>query len=284
MKFIYLLCIFIPILLNANIYKNIQEIQEDFDSIVIKDLNSNKLVFSKDKNQELSPASLTKIMTTILALEYGKPKDVITITSEMKKVEPTILNFKVGEKFYLEDLIYATMIKSANDASLAIAYHIGKGNKDKFINLMNIKAKKLGMRNTIFTNPSGFDIKNNISSTGDMLLLTEYAIKNKMFNKIVNTKSHTITTLNTKKQYKVFTTNKLLKDDPYVIGVKTGYTKKAGACLVARAKKDNQDYLIVMLNSKNRWSNTQKIVNTVLNKNLNNSNLALNYEENYENE
>lgn len=261
--------LFILILIVVNLYSyeynKLKDIEDNFDSLIIKDLKENRIIYSKDKNQELSPASLTKIMTSIIALESGKLNDVITITKEMTKVEPTILNFKVGEKFYLKDLVYAALIKSANDAALAIGIYLGKGSKDQFVKLMNMKAKKIGMRNTTFTNPCGFDIKNNLSSTSDLLKLSEYAIKNKLFNQIVNTNNFSIKPINTNKTYFLSNTNKLLKNDENVIGIKTGYTKLAGACLVTRIKNLDNDFLIIMLNSKNRWENSKIIIDSLLN-------------------
>lgn len=264
MKMLFVLFI-LSLYLNGYEYEKIKEIEHNFDSLVIKDVKKNKIIFSKDKNQKLSPASLTKIMTSIIAIESGRLNEIVTITKEMKKVEPTILNFKVGEQFYLRELVYASLIKSANDAALAIALYLGDGKKENFIKLMNNKAKKLGMRNTNFTNPSGFDIKENKSSTSDLLKLTEYSIKNKLFNKIVNTEKHVIKSINTNQKYTLSNTNKLLKDDKNIVGVKTGYTKLAGACLVARAKNNDKDFIIVMLNSKNRWVNSKIIVDLLLN-------------------
>ncbi len=238
--------------------------QKDFGSIIVKDLGKKKLIFSKDANQRLRPASLTKIMTSIIAIESGKMNSIVTITPEMKKVEPTISNFKVGEKFYLKDLVHAAMIKSANDAANAIAIYLGNGNKEKFVKTMNAKAKKLGMKNTNFTNPCGFDIGNNISTASDLLKLTEYSIKNKTFNSIVKLEKYTFSAINTKNKYVVRSSNKLLANEPYIVGVKTGYTNKAGACLIARAKKNNKDVLMVMLNVNNRWPNAKIALNTVM--------------------
>ena len=143
--FLVFMLFILPALALTSDTKVFQKIQKDFDSIIVKDLGQKKLIFSKDENQILRPASLTKIMTAILAIESGKMNNVVTITAEMKKVEPTISNFKVGEKFYLKDLVHAAMIKSANDAANSIAIYLGNGNKQKFVSMMNVKAKKLGI-------------------------------------------------------------------------------------------------------------------------------------------
>ena len=143
--FLVFMFFILPALALTSDTKVFQKIQKDFDSIIVKDLGQKKLIFSKDENQILRPASLTKIMTAMLAIESGKMNSVVTITAEMKKVEPTVANFKVGEKFYLKDLVHAAMIKSANDAANSIAIYLGNGNKQKFVSMMNVNAKKLGM-------------------------------------------------------------------------------------------------------------------------------------------
>lgn len=268
MKFItsLLFLVFIQtIAFSYNETKVFQKIEKDLDSIIVKDLNKKTLIFSKDVNQTVSPASLTKIMTAILAIESGKMNSIVTITPEMKKVEPTILNFKVGEKFYLKDLVHAALIKSANDAATAIAIYLGKGNKQTFVNMMNWRAKKLGMTSTSFQNPCGFDAKNHKSTANDLLKLTEYAIKNSTFNSIVKMNSYAFKAINTKRVYRIHTSNKLLDKEKYVIGVKTGFTNQAGPCLIARAKKDKKDILVVMLNAQNRWANTKMALDTIMN-------------------
>ena len=170
MRFLVLFLLFVfPVFALTTDTMVFKKIQKDFDSIIVKDLNNKKMIFSKDENQILRPASLTKIMTAILAIESKKMNSIVVITPEMKKVEPTVLNFKVGEKFYLKDLVHAALIKSANDAATAIAIYLGNGNKQKFVDMMNIKAKKLGMRNTHFTNPWGFDFGNHSSTANDLL-------------------------------------------------------------------------------------------------------------------
>ncbi len=267
MKFLFtFFCfIFIPISVFSSSTDIFHSMEKDLDSFIIKDLNNKKMLFSKDENQSARPASLTKIMTAILAIESGRMNNVVTITSEMKRVEPTIANFKVGEKFYLKDLVHAALIKSANDAATAIAIYLGNGNKQLFVNMMNLKARKLGMLNTNFTNPCGFDLGNHKTTAKDLLTLTEYSIKNPVFNSIVKLDKYSFNALNTNSRYVVSSSNKLLKLDPYVIGVKTGFTNKAGACLIARAKKGNQDVLMVMLNASNRWPNAKKALDAVIN-------------------
>jgi D-alanyl-D-alanine carboxypeptidase (penicillin-binding protein 5/6) len=242
---------------NSSVY-NI--VGKDADSVIIKDLSKNTMIFKKDENKVLRPASLTKIMTCILAIESGKMNKVVTITKPMTQVEPTKLDLKVGDQVKLRDLVHAALIKSANDAAFAIAYYLGNNDKEKFIAMMNKKAKRLGMRKTNFVNPAGFDESKHKSTAKDLMKLAEYAIKNKTFNSIVKLNHYSFNTLNTNKKFSVYTSNKLQRENKYVVGLKTGYTSGAGACLIARAKKDKKDILLVMLNADNRWKNAKYAV------------------------
>ncbi len=239
-------------------------IRKNTDAIIAKDLTSKQLIFAKDEQKINQPASLTKIMTSMLALESGRMNDVVTITREMTHVEPTKANLRIGEKFYLRDLVKAAMVMSANDAAMAIGVYLGDGNVDNFVKEMNTKAKKIGMKNTHFTNPCGFDIGNHYSTALDLLTLSEYAIKNNNFNEIAKLKRYDFRSLNTKRAYAAYTHNRLLNNYKYAVGIKTGYTQKAGPCLIARAKKDNKDILVVMLNSEHRWNDIRTIFEDVL--------------------
>jgi serine-type D-Ala-D-Ala carboxypeptidase (penicillin-binding protein 5/6) len=242
-------------------------IKRNTDSIIAKDLTTKQLIFAKDEQKINQPASLTKIMTAILAIESGRMNDVVTITREMIQVEPTKANLRVGEKFYLRDLVKAAMVMSANDAAMSIGVFLGDGDVDKFVLQMNKKAKAIGMKNTNFTNPCGFDSSNfgnHYSTALDLLTLSEYAIKNSNFNEMAKLKRHDFRALNTKRSYAAYTHNKLLNNYKYAVGIKTGYTQKAGPCLIARAKNGNKDILVVMLNSEHRWNDIRTIFEDVL--------------------
>lgn len=239
-------------------------IKKNVDAIIAKDISSKELIFSKDATKMNQPASLTKIMTAIIAIESGRMNDVITITKPMIQVEPTKANLRVGEKFYLRDLVKAAMVMSANDAAMAIGIYLGDGNVETFAYMMNQKAKKLGMKNTNFTNPCGFDIGNHYSTAQDLLVMSEYAIKNSSFNDMAKLKRHDFKAINTKRNYAAYTHNKLLNNYKYAVGIKTGFTQKAGPCLIARAKKDGKDILVVMLNSEHRWKDIRTIFEDVL--------------------
>ena len=239
-------------------------IKRNTDSIIAKDLSNKQLIFAKDEQKINQPASLTKIMTAMLAIESGRMNEVVTITREMIQVEPTKAGLRVGEKFYLRDLVKAAMVMSANDAAMSIGVFLGDGDVDKFVGMMNRKAKTIGMKNTNFTNPCGFDIGHHYSTALDLLTLSEYAIKNNSFNDMAKLKRHDFQAVNTKRSYAAYTHNKLLNNYKYAVGIKTGYTQKAGPCLIARAKKDNKDILVVMLNSEHRWNDIKTIFEDVL--------------------
>ncbi|MDD2653116.1 MAG: serine hydrolase [Sulfurimonas sp.] len=261
--YFFILSILTP--LSANKADVFHKIEKELDSIIVKDLSSNKTIFKKNEEKLVRPASLTKIMTSILAIESGKMNDVVTITKPMIDVEPTKLGLQVGDKVRLGDLVHVALIRSANDAAYSIAYYLGGGSKDTFVEMMNKKAKTLGMKHTNFSNPAGFDTPNHKSTAFDLMKLTEYTIKNTTFNKIVNLNTYSFSTLNTNRKFQVYTSNKLKRANKYVVGVKTGYTNEAGACLIARGKKGEKDVLLVMLNAENRWVNAKKALDELVN-------------------
>lgn len=268
MRFIFLFSLFLTFtIVSANEPRIFERIKKDSGAVILKDLNSNRLIVSKNEDKSLRPASLTKIMTCILAIESGKMNSVVTITKPMTQIEPTIVNVQVGEQFYLKDLVHAAMIKSANDAANSIAYYLGNGSKEAFIDMMNMKAQKLGMSETHFTNPCGFDVGNHYSSAKDLMRLTEYAIQNHTFNSIAKLKTYSFRAINTNSKYSVLTSNKLQRTDPNILGIKTGFTNAAGPCLIARSVEGNKNMLLVMLNAGNRWDNAKQVFTQVANPN-----------------
>lgn len=239
--------------------------QLEVGAMIVKDLNNKHVLYSKGAEKTLKPASLTKVMTALLAINSGKMNRTVTITREMTKVEPTIAGYRRGDQIILSDLVKAAMIQSNNDAAMAIAIYVG-GTKEHFVEMMNSKAKKIGMRHTHFTNPCGYDDKEHYSTPADLLRLTEYAIKNRTFNDISKLNDHTYYSVNKHKRFYAWTHNRLLTRYQYAVGIKTGFTNKAGPCLIARAKKDGKDCVIVMMNAKvDRWKTAKLIFEQVLN-------------------
>jgi D-alanyl-D-alanine carboxypeptidase (penicillin-binding protein 5/6) len=263
---IYRYFILFSLLLTLSLHAQVDKEKLDklnVEALIVKKLTTSEIIYDKEALKEVKPASLTKIMTAMLAIEQGNLDRTVTITAEMIAVEPTKAGYKEGDVIRLEDLVKSAMIKSDNDAAMAVAIAVG-GNINTFVQMMNLKAMQIGMDNTLFTNPCGFDIGAHHSTPLDLLHLAEYAIQNPFFNEITRQDEHIYYSLNTNRKFVAKTHNHLLNRYEYAVGVKTGYTSKAGACFIARAKKDGHDCLIVMLNSKeNRWSTAQQIFEQV---------------------
>ena len=249
MKKILLFLLLIPI--------NIKAIDTSATSSILMDMDSNRILYAENIHEKRSVASISKIMTALLAIESGKLNDEITIGSEIDSSYGSGIYIKKGEVLTLKDLVYGLMLRSGNDAALAIASYVG-GSVDKFVELMNKKAKELKMTNTTFNNPSGLDNdKGNYSTAYDMAILTSYAMKNKDYKKITGTKKYTLTT--NKNSYVWINKNKLLRMYKYTTGGKTGFTEIAKRTLVTTAKKNNINLVVVTLNDGNDWDDHKSL-------------------------
>ena len=221
-------------------------------SAILMDTDNNIVLYEKNINEVRSVASISKIMTAILAIESGRMDDKVTIGNEIDKAYGSGIYIRKGEQLTLRDLVYGLMLRSGNDAALAIANYVG-GSVDNFVILMNDKAKEIGMKSTTFNNPSGLDEdKGNYSTAYDMAKLASYAIKNDEFKKITGTKKYKLkTNMNT---YIWNNKNKMLSLYKYSTGGKTGYTETAKRTLVSYASKDNTNLVVVTLNDGNDWN------------------------------
>ena len=221
-------------------------------SAILMDTDNNIVLYEKNINEVRSVASISKIMTAILAIESGRMDDKVTIGNEIDKAYGSGIYIRKGEQLTLRDLVYGLMLRSGNDAALAIANYVG-GSVDNFVILMNDKAKEIGMKSTTFNNPSGLDEdKGNYSTAHDMAKLASYAIKNDEFKKITGTKKYKLkTNMNT---YIWNNKNKMLSLYKYSTGGKTGYTETAKRTLVSYASKDNTNLVVVTLNDGNDWN------------------------------
>ena len=227
-------------------------------SAVVIDAYSDKILFEKNKNEERAIASTTKIMTCLIACESGKLRETVVISEEMLKgAEGSSIYLESGDEITLYDLVCGAMIASGNDAANAIAFFIS-GSLKAFSKLMNERAKKLGMKNTYFVTPSGLDKGNNHSSAYDMALLAKAALKNEELMKIASMESVGIT-VNEKKQI-IYNHNKLLSYDEKFIGLKTGYTEKAGRCLVSIYKYSGNYIICVTLCAPDDWEDHKRLV------------------------
>lgn len=240
-KIILIITLFIPFVVKG--------ISTSATSAILMDTTNNRIIYSKNIHEVRSVASISKIMTALLAVESGKLDKEVKINSSINKAYGSAIYIKTGEKMKLRDLVYGLMLRSGNDAALAIADYVG-GSVDNFVTMMNHKAKEIGMKNTYFNNPSGLDEdKGNYSTAFDMAILTSYAMKIKEYRDIVKTKDYKLET--NKNTYIWHNKHKLHKLYKYTTGGKTGYTKKAKRTLVTTASKDNTNLVVVTLNDGN---------------------------------
>lgn len=229
---------------------------------ILIDQESGRVLFEKDAHKKMRIASITKIMTAILAIESGKLEEMVTVSDRVLKAEGSSVYLQKGEKIKLEDLVYGLMLRSGNDAAVAIAEHVG-GSLEGFVMMMNQKAAEIGMTNTEFANPHGLDDHENHYSTAyDMAILTQYAMKNETYQKISGTETHRAPNPNEKWDRVWHNKNKLLTQlYEYSTGGKTGYTVRAKRTLVSTATKDGFDTIVVTLNDPDDWKDHMNLHN-----------------------
>jgi serine-type D-Ala-D-Ala carboxypeptidase (penicillin-binding protein 5/6) len=226
-------------------------------ALYLVELQSGRVLLEQNAAQPLPPASLTKIMTALIALESAPLQEVVKIHPRAV-VHHSSYHFSADERFLLRDLLTAMLVASANDACEAIAWHIG-GDDKRFVAIMNERAVRLGLKNTHFANPCGFDAPRHYSTAADLAKLTEQALRQPFFSMMVRTLVRDIATVDGGRKMSLHSTNQLLKD-PEVSGVKTGYTSKAGRCLIASMFKDGHRLLLVGLNLMDQWQQASRIL------------------------
>lgn len=230
----------------------------DCEAAILLEESTGIIVYEKNSNEKLYPASTTKILTAILVLENCKLTDTITVTESSIDSIPAgyvIGDLRIGEEFTIENMLYTLMLKSANDVAVLLAEHIS-GSVENFADLMNKKAIEIGCKNTHFVNPNGIHSDDHYTTAYDLALIAKYCMKNETFKRIVSTQEYTLpkTNLYAYENRSFDNTNNLLlsKSSYYyenATGIKTGYTKEAGSCLVSSATKDDINYICVVLNS-----------------------------------
>ena len=227
--------------------------------ILLKELKSGRVLYEHDAGKRLSPASLTKIMSALVILEKGQLDNFVTISPAAARAHKTHLRVKAGQVFRLEDLLKAMLIVSANDACLAAVEHVG-GDEAQFVTLMNAKAEALGLSDTHFSNACGFDNPDHYSTADDLAALSVIALDQPIFRQLVREERAVITPVNGQRSYVLHNTNRLLGRIPGVEGIKTGFTSKAGRCLIAKVSQNGSDLLLVILNSKRRWNTATNLI------------------------
>ncbi len=227
-------------------------------SAVLYEPSQKKLYFSKNSDTRLPMASTTKIMTALVAIENASPDMIISVPKEAVGIEGSSLYLKEGEIFTLRDLLFGLMLRSANDAAEAIACAVG-GTREAFVALMNEKAKSLSLQNTHFENPHGLDGDTHYTTARELAIITAHALDNPIFYEICKTYK-TIIKNSCGEARLVVNHNKMLKLYEGAIGVKTGYTKKCGRCLVSAAERDGVRLISVTLNAPDDWNDHTKML------------------------
>ncbi len=228
-------------------------------SYIVMDMDSGRVLEGSNIKKESLIASTTKILTAITAIEHGNLESKVRIGNEILKSFGSGIYVQIGEELTLDDLLYGLMLRSGNDAALAIAKAVS-GSVDSFVYLMNEEASNIGMENSLFINPSGLEDDNgngNTSTVYDMALLTRYAMQNEHYQRFVSTKD--IIIKSSMKTYHWYNKNKLLNTYKYCTGGKTGFTKKARRTLVTTASKNNMNLIVVTFNDGNDFNDHKSL-------------------------
>ncbi|MBQ3511849.1 MAG: D-alanyl-D-alanine carboxypeptidase [Bacilli bacterium] len=234
------------------------------ESSIIMEEKTGRILYEKNSHKKMLIASTTKIMTAIITIENTKLTENVKVGKEILKMYGTNIYIDVGEEISIEALLYGLMLRSGNDAAVALANYVA-GTEEKFVQLMNEKAKTIGMNNTVFNNPHGLDDDTkNYSTAYDMALLSIYANKNPIYKKITKTKK--ITIKSNYKTYLWYNRNKLLQQYEYCTGGKNGYTPSAGKTLVTTASKDLLFLTIVTLNDSDSYKTHMNLYEEYFNK------------------
>lgn len=231
-------------------------------SYVVYESDSRSIVFGKNENLRFTPASTTKIMTAVVAMQYYQMDRVLGVNSEYM-VEGSKMKLVPGEKITVENLLYGMLLPSGNDAAHVLANNY-PGGIDAFVAAMNKKAKDLKLANTRYVDPAGYE-DDNFSTAFDMARLASYALKIPEFKKIVRTKSITVFDQSGVNMHQLLNLNQLLARSE-VTGVKTGFTEEAGGVLVTSVEISGKTYVIVVLKSRDRFYDTQTIIDQVVKK------------------
>lgn len=230
-------------ILGASGYGSAQAISAK--SAILIDEDSGEVLFEQNADEVLPMASTTKIMTALVAIEMGDLDRTYTVKKDYTLTEGSSMYLKVDDKVTIRETLYGLLLMSGNDAALAIAGECG--GKQTFVAAMNAEAERLGLTHTHFENPSGLDAETHHTTARELAKLAAYAMQNSTFAEIVGTKNYT------ENGRSMVNHNKLLRLYPDAVGIKTGFTKKCGRCLVSAAKRNGRTLICVTLNDPNDW-------------------------------
>lgn len=228
--------------------------------IVVKDIASGVILLRKNERQRFSPASTTKIISALVALDYYDLDDILEVKTVISQGRS--MGLAKGDKLTFESLLYGTLVHSANDATQTVAENY-QGEIDNFVSMMNKKTAELNLTDTHFTNPIGFDSPNHYTTPYDLAIQAQTGLQNKIFAKIVGTRKITVPDVTFTRFYDLVNVNRLLGQIPGVAGVKTGFTENAGETLISEIKRDGRSVLIVLLKSEDRFAETKELIDWV---------------------
>lgn len=271
-KIVFLFLSFVIIFNSINVFAVEEELDVEAKASLIVENNSGRILYEDNANKKNYPASVTKILTAIIVLENCELDDTAVVTNSAISNIPSgyvLAPLFVGEEMKIKDLLYALMLKSANDAAYVLAEHVG-GSVDGFSDMMNKKAEELGCKNSHFVNPNGIHNENHYTTAYDMYLISKYAMENEDFEKIVSTYQYTLPATNkyrnndrVMKNTNIFVNPNSKYYDKNIKGIKTGTTTQAGNCLITDIKKDDFDVITVVLGaetSDSKFSETSKMI------------------------
>lgn len=248
----------ISIFFSLCIKANAVELSLSAKSAILINALTNEVVYEKNAYEKRGMASTTKIMTALLTIERGNLHKTYVAKDEDVRIEGTSIGLKEGDRITLETLVQGMLLESGNDAANVSARVIGKS-REKFVSLMNQKAKEIGMEDTQFKNPSGLTEEGHFSTAYDMALLGSFAIKNKQFRDICSLSSISVSYGNPEYQRTFKNHNKLLNSVEGAFGIKTGFTKASGRCLVSAAERDGVTLIAVTLSAPDDWNDHKKL-------------------------
>ena len=266
-----LFVLFIPIIIFASLfsfniqkpdYESLSAVQSSAKAMCVIEKDSGRILYSKNENEQLPMASTTKIITAITVLQNCNNLDeYITVDDSAIGVEGTSIYLRKGEQISVKDLLYGLMLRSGNDSATALACHVG-GSVEGFADKMNELAKTIGAVNSHFANPHGLDNPEHYTTAYDLALITAYALNNPIFKEIVSTKSYQIEETNKSEKRYLTNKNRLLSSLDGCCGVKTGYTSKAGRCLVSACERGNLTTICVVLNCGPMFEESTELLNS----------------------
>ncbi len=268
MRFLYkfsLFFIFLCLMLACPMHETFCAFASEIDcpasSMVVMATLGDKVLYSKDMTRRLAMASTTKIVTAITCLDNCEDIDrLVTVPKSATLVEGSSIYLREGERLTIRQLLYGLMLQSGNDSAETLALAIA-GSKEEFASLMNETARKCGAENSSFVTPHGLDDKNHYTTALDLAKITSFALKNPIFKEIVSTKSYKIPATEHNSARTLVNKNKLLSSLEGATGVKTGYTKKSGRCLVSSCERDGMEVVCVVLNCGPMFEESASLIN-----------------------